>query len=100
MKLELGNQFKISSWQKNGQDRLYIKAGSQDLGYIDLVSRRNCLKTTGHAGRKADEIRKAVNEWLASGSEEIAGQEKSGRYLQDGYYGTAADHAKGYDGIE
>lgn len=100
MKLELNNQFKVARWQKNGQDRLYVKAGSQDLGYIDLVTRRNCLKTTGRDGRKADEIRKAVNEWLASGSTEIAGHEKSGEFLKDGYYGTAADHARGYDGIE
>lgn len=99
MKLELGNQFKVSRWQKNGQDRLYIKAGSQDLGYIDLVNRRNCLKTTGRDGRKADEIRQKINEWLASESEEIE-QEPTGRYLQNGFYGTAADHARGYDGIE
>ncbi len=26
--------------------------------------------------------------------------QKPGRYVQDGYCGTASDHARGYDGIE
>lgn len=101
MKLQLPANYRTSRWTKNGHDRLYVKFNGQDLGYIDMNTRMEHLRRTGKGRHEAAEILGAINEWLASGSTEIESADNSRTFnAGNGFYGSAADNARGYDGIE
>lgn len=94
-----GKKVSASLWEKNGKSRVYFKvlfAGSSpvDCGFI-----------CGETGDKA--IKSSPVSWGHRLESEVTFQEKSSRLATEktfntglGYYGTAADAARGFDGIE